>query len=416
MMSGLRGRWVNVAVILVAFIGFFISSSGLEVFKAGGAREENVEYAVEPYIGFLNYVTHAWVFLTTFIFFLCFFKSKVCFLRFTKESLFIVALFTFIFLSVTWSIYPKTSFNNFILLLCFAMLAYAHVWKLGNEALKHIEYFLLVILAASYLMIFFMPSYGIAIGRHEGAWQGIFSHKNNLGVTCDLALAFILGIKRKNIASFCIKFLMIWILLVMSKSYTSILTALIMISFYLVFFKFSDVKLSNRIVLFSLVIVFLTGMSAIFISQSGWSINIFGKSTDFSSRNLIWDFLIGMVSDKPFQGYGLATFQEFSKDNSNLVMDNIGGVVNNTHNGFIDALFSLGIIGFILAVLFTFWTPALNMRNKYFPLASLVAVIFILNNSFESRFFSFNHLIMIYFYIFFFGSMSKHHFHISKFR
>lgn len=399
-----RDNFFKSLLTLFSFFGLFLSSSAFEVFKAGGARPENIEYSIEPYEGILNYVTPLWVILGVafFIFFMRNFKFHLY--RLNKFFLFLILLLSYLFLSVLWSIYPKTSLNNAVLILCFALFSFMHVWVSGtHRTIMDIDHFLFFVVLLSYFMVFFMPTYGLAVGRHEGFWQGVFSHKNNLGVTCDIALAFFLVNRNAGSILYWFKLVLVLFLLVMSGSYTAIFTAFLI----LFFFTIMKIKLSKNIVIFAVFVVLFVGFLAIFISQSGLAFNIFGKGTDFSSRNLIWGFVINRFLERPTLGYGLATFQELAKQEYEIIRLYVGEVVNNTHNGFLDSLLNLGIIGLSLSLVFLFMIPYLNKSSAYFNISILMCLVFIVNNSFESRFFVFSHLLYIYFYCFFIGVKSR---------
>ncbi|MBB6056041.1 O-antigen ligase family protein [Tolumonas osonensis] len=399
-----RSKLFKLLLTLFSFLGLFLSSSGFEVFKAGGARPENIEYSIEPYEGVLNYMTPLWVMLgiVLFILFICNLKFSVY--RLNKFFLFLALLVFYLFLSVSWSIYPKTSLNNAVLILCFALFSFMHVWVSGTRrAIMDIEHFLFFVVLLSYFMVFFMPTYGLAVGRHEGFWQGVFSHKNNLGVTCNMALVFFLI--NKNVCSilYWSKLVLVFFLLIMSGSYTAIFTAFLI----LFFFAAMKIKLSKNIIMFAVFSILFFGFFAVFISQSGLGFNIFGKGTDFSSRNLIWGFVINRFLERPILGYGLATFQELAKQEHEIIRLYVGEVVNNTHNGFLDSLLNLGMIGFSLSLIFLFITPYLNRTSGCFNVSVLMCLVFIVNNSFESRFFVFGHLLYVYFYCFFIGVKSR---------
>lgn len=384
-------------LFLAAFLGFFLSSSALEVFKYGGVRPEYAAFTSAPYEGPLDYVIYVWVVLCSLIFFFYLVRRNM---QVPRRLVFaVLGCLLFLFLPVSWSQYPSVSLNNAILLSVLLIFSFVHVDLIGEDgAVSDVSLIMFLLLLLSLFLIVFVPSYGISIGFHSGSWQGVFSHKNNLGLAALVALVFFL-VEKCNLIVRVLKISVAVLLLVGSKSYTAIAVSLLVIIGYLCIFSLPRRKLSGG-VLFCLVIsLLLSLLTAFTISQLGLQLDIFGKDAGFSNRNLIWGFVSNLIADRPLLGYGLATFQEYSRENPDQVKGAIGGIIGTTHNGFLDVLFSFGAIGGVGVLILLWYTFWLGSHGRHRDLVFLFLVVLIMSNGFESRMFSFNQLYFVWCYL-----------------
>lgn len=388
------------AFTIFSFFGFFLSSSCFEIFKTGGAIPENTEYLMSPYVGILNYMPHVWILIVIFSFILFLPKNRLS-IHPDKAILFVVVLFFYLLLSVFLSEYPNESLNNYVLILSFAVFAIAHIGFSDVDAVvSDIEFFFIFSAFASYFIVFFFPEYGLSIGRHAGYWQGIFSHKNNLGIACSIAISFILFGSKKSSLSLALKLAAVFFLVIKSGSYTSIFVSIFIFLFWLYSLKIKTGKIQASLIIS--VLVFLCFVVVI-ISQANLNVSLFGKGADFSSRSLIWALTLKMALEKPLLGHGLAVFQQYADSYPEFIKNNIGEVIRSTHNGFLDTFFSLGLVGIILSIIFLFFAFQSNFYGRYFYLSLAISIVFVVSNMFESRFFTFNNLIFILIYLFFIG-------------
>ncbi|MNP38813.1 hypothetical protein D3C76_1323520 [compost metagenome] len=97
-----------------------------------------------------------------------------------------------------------------------------------------------------------------------------------------------------------------------------------------------------------------------------------------------------MFYARPVFGYGLNQFEAFFKGANSTFVSNVGFQVGSTHNGFLDLAFSLGMVGVFLA--FAFIIKLIPRKNNDLDLTiSLVFLLaFVVVNSLESLFLSFN--------------------------
>ncbi|MNC43601.1 O-Antigen ligase [compost metagenome] len=130
-------------------------------------------------------------------------------------------------------------------------------------------------------------------------------------------------------------------------------------------------------------------MLAVYISVFNQGMTIFNKDTSFSSRNLIWGFVLQKSLANPF-GYGISQFQNYLTGRDTSLFYSVGFSVAHSHNGFIEILYATGIIGLFLSIASLLSTLKdsilhINFRLNVFAITSIVII-----NTFEARFISFD--------------------------
>lgn len=240
------------------------------------------------------------------------------------------------------------------------------------------------IVAASYVTVFLLPNYGVSVGVHEGRWQGIFSHKNQLGAFCVFSLLFCCHryLLYRERCSLLLLFLTSY-LLFRSESYLAYGLSIF------VFFGFSCYLFGFKRVANIAAVVFIFAVFSVFILTLAFDyrVEILGKE-GFNNRDLIWGYYFQAASDHPFFGHGIGQIQAWSRDNKKEIMDALGSSypVGSAHNGFIDLYFSSGIFGILLALVFfgVFLSKFVVSKSDKFLQYSFLTVFLVLN-LFESR-------------------------------
>ncbi|MBL1376558.1 O-antigen ligase family protein [Zobellella iuensis] len=405
----IRYFFLDLFASLLVFLGLFISTGAIDLIKDGGARPEGYSYAV-PYSGVLDYFSMLWALFSFLLLFsyVLFFNFKVFRLRASVIFLFVFSVF-----SLAWSISPLDTFKNIIAIISFFIIASFHIILLGKrEAIYRVGDIMFLMCAFCYIYVFLFPNYGISVGRHEGSWQGIFPHKNMLGLFGVVSFLLVSFKPSKHVLIKFLKLLFISALVLFSRSYTS-LGVLLAISIIWVLFVFVPYNFRVVVSHFVVISVFFLGFFSVFISVFNVNLEFFGKDTTFSSRNLIWHYTINWIMDSPVYGYGLAVFHSLSESDGEEIASFVGGIISSTHNGFLDAFYSLGVFGFFLSIYMIFESYSRDENVKLLGMLPVFfAIAFIMLNTFESNLFSFNFMIFILFYFLScssvtYGSMSR---------
>lgn len=119
---------------------------------------------------------------------------------------------------------------------------------------------------------------------------------------------------------------------------------------------------------------------------------LLGKSPDISGRTKIWKLVLGLIDERPLQGWGWTSYWiPFLKPYQGLVQMH-GVTYLQAHNAFLDVWLQLGILGlglFIGLIGYTFvplWRLAVRHTSPLYLWPILVFVGLIVQNLTESRF------------------------------
>ncbi len=72
------------------------------------------------------------------------------------------------------------------------------------------------------------------------------------------------------------------------------------------------------------------------------------KDTTLTGRTELWDLLITAIKNRPLLGYGFDTFWQGLHGDSLSIIRGVGWLVPTAHNGYLELLISLGIVGALI--------------------------------------------------------------------
>ncbi|MGG2024825.1 O-antigen ligase family protein [Gottfriedia sp. S16(2024)] len=202
------------------------------------------------------------------------------------------------------------------------------------------------------------PTYGIDQLIHYGAWEGIFTQKNNLAEVMLFYLIFnyyylcYKDIKKGKLHVFII-ILMIFLqvlLIFLSQSTTALFLLTVFILFVLSTYAFSKIKNKLlRISILSFLTPFLLYVILAFITNVKWILGLFGKDLTFTGRDVIWEASFKLMENKWLLGYGYRAIGDGTYFHSNLT-NYINFEIYSLHDGFLETLVYIGIIGFSIVL------------------------------------------------------------------
>jgi exopolysaccharide production protein ExoQ len=202
---------------------------------------------------------------------------------------------------------------------------------------------------------------GYQVQIEAGAWRGIFNHKNDLGAMMALAILVEWHEPARTMSSKVLK--AIWLcayslLLVLSHSVTSIVA--VMLTIFLMF-TFKTFRHQYRVIV--PVLLLATMFTGTLIALNATSVTgALGRSSDLSGRGDLWHWVIIMIQKRPILGYGFSGFWKGASQLSNVVETRIGWSPVYAHNGYLEILLSLGIVGLLLFI----WFAATGIRRAIF--------------------------------------------------
>jgi exopolysaccharide production protein ExoQ len=206
----------------------------------------------------------------------------------------------------------------------------------------------LVVLGASFLVGVLMPAAGLDA---EHRLRGVFAHKNSLAAFAAVALICAVdamtGLSGKKPGRLAWLTGLFGIVALVMTASASPVPAVAVAAFVIVRIKHADSGLPHLLttrlctVLFTAVVL-LPWLAPYF----GQLALLFGRSTDFSGRTLVWRFAIEFFQRNPLFGYGYASF--WNGPAGLLFVQYAHFPVPHAHNGALQFLIDCGAIGLVL--------------------------------------------------------------------
>jgi len=196
-----------------------------------------------------------------------------------------------------------------------------------------------------------LPHLGIATGVHEGAWQGAFNHKNQLGLRMALAGLTFLVLAREEGRSWLwwTAFALALLLLFKSRSASALVVLTATMAAY------GIVKVARLDYRLLLALVIILGLSA---AASGyWLLSNYeavlaalGRDATLTGRTLLWVLVLGEIRERPWLGYGYGGYWLGWGGPSAFIWQAVGWMPPSAHNGYLDAVLDLGVAGLVIAM------------------------------------------------------------------
>jgi len=354
-------------------------------------------YLTEPF--FLLYIKEGFSWVTRLNFYLGNLLFWIVFgllaLRW-KRSIGVVSRgkFLLIFVAITiistvWSDFPKDSQNQGIRLLQTTLMgAYLASRYSLKEQTRMMTLMFGIAAVLSLLYVFAQPQYGV---MHKlslaGSWRGIFVHKNTLGRMMVIGAMFFLinGLSkpRKNWIGWA--FLLLAIQLILGTNSKGALVSFFALVFISPAYRIFRWNPAISIPLY-LIILLLVGNVATWLTDN-WitALASIGKDDTLNGRVPIWEIITERIQERPWLGYGYFGFwQDWKGKWSAMIFRAIPWHPDQAHNGFLDVVLQLGIVGgvvFMLAFLDAIvkavnWIRLTRTVENFWPLGFMSYFVF----------------------------------------
>jgi O-antigen ligase len=308
--------------------------------EGDGIDVNNFDYSINAKISLLIY------FITLILLFL---RWKKVLPVLTKEKL--IWLFVLVIpLSYFWSVAPSESIRFIIYALgTTAFGIYLATRYTLTEQFQILCWTFGLSVFLSILFIVALPHYGIMAAIHEGAFRGVYTHKNQFGLVMVLAATIFL-LRASSGKSWNWLFWLLlagsFALIVLSQSTTSLGNLLIMLSLCALYriFRWRYEYMISAILL-GIVIGIAGILLFIYYGESDLLFVSVGKDSTLSGRTDIWLAVIEMIKRSFWFGYGLAAFWHGLEGPSAYVELTVRVPVAYAHNGFLDLWLGLGFVG-----------------------------------------------------------------------
>ncbi len=278
------------------------------------------------------------------------FSSRGRFTSFLFNNKLLLVLLLWALLSVSWSAVPGLSLKRWIQFAGFLLMArVAVVGEQGPErTLLVLRALFAVAVFASLAMVLLNPEAGLDASRQ--AWKGIHVHKNTLGQVATFTAILWLPTLfvpasplRRGLAMTVVAVALLLVLKSDSKSSQVVLAVLLGVWLWLVLpfrkeIKFAIAPLPVLVTLFWLFTLHSGSIADLFFAA-------IERDSSLTGRTLLWQELLDQFGLHSLYGAGYNGFWTSLNPQARLLVLRIGWDPGQAHNGYLDVLNELGIIG-----------------------------------------------------------------------
>jgi exopolysaccharide production protein ExoQ len=189
-----------------------------------------------------------------------------------------------------------------------------------------------------------------AMSHDDGiaGWTGPFGHKN--GLTMFLLFAVITTVSFETRRG--VKLLVVVTsggLILASQSVTAVVVALALLGFAWFFNQVISAPRDERGRLLAVGAVAGMGMALLALVHLPTLAGLAGRDPTMTRRTEIWDGVIEVVRQRPLTGYGIGgAWINHAVEPTRTILRDLGFFVYHSHNGFLEILLQLGLVGLFL--------------------------------------------------------------------
>src|SRR5262249_37944533 len=277
-----------------------------------------------------------------------------------REALFVlrrnwslVAIVLLALLSSLWAQMPDLVLRKSIGLYGATLLGVALAVRLSFlDQLRMMSWLFRIIGVLSLAFVVFFPSLAVTV---EGQWIGVFEHKNAMGSMLGLGalVEWVRPAESYGARIFRIVALLLYAVLFIHSDSVSPLIALLGALVLTESYKFATNRLRLPVYAFVLATVLVVAIGFTFVVANGDSImGIVGRSSNLTGRTEIWSLTLSFIPQRSILGYGYSGFWQGASPDSFVVNRIMRGWVMYSHNGYLEQLLNLGIVGLVLTLTF----------------------------------------------------------------
>jgi O-antigen ligase len=243
-------------------------------------------------------------------------------------------------ISVLWSVDPGMTARRGTAYLFVVIGAVALVETFDSNTLMRLTSTACVLSAVASIALFF------AFPDADDFFRlaGVFSHKNMAGQAMVVGvLASLHGMRRgRRVRSLCAAAVCTTVA-VMSRSSTSVLAIGVVIVLRVLGTLYAKEGMLRVVGIFC-GLGLLPGV-ALLATDPGWMFDLLGKDQTLTGRTDLWPFVTDCIAERPMLGWGYLAFWSPSNPRAGKISDAVGWDVPEAHNGMLDFMLQIGMIG-----------------------------------------------------------------------
>lgn len=317
-------------------------------------------------------------------------------IAFIKREKFLFLLLFWSLLSIFWSDFAFVTFKRWfqIFLIYFLIITYLTYFN-ESEALKILKAILYPYLLLTLIVVLAIPG---AKDPAFNTWRGLSATKNTLGqigvISSVLTLIFFIKEKSRIKKYIALLFFILSVVIVLGTfSSTSYIALFIFLSGSLLYWiktkVFGRLGVHNSLLIYTYVtgILILIAVMVFVPEFTDFIQGIFGKSETFYDRGKLWSVMLWHASQHPILGCGFQAFWTLENPQLLLLYQTFVWLPNQAHNGYIDLINEIGIVGLILFIIMILKNIVRSFRYQLLTPWLWFLILPLISNVTESNFF-----------------------------
>ena len=331
----------------------------------------------------------------------------------------LVAFLLLCLASVTWSVARiLTAVNATLIILSAVVASYLGVRYRDDELVRITLWFSAAAVILSYILVWLVPGAAImSTLALEGAWRGVFSHKNYTGAivaygSSVVALGYFAYRRAIVKAGLVMLFVASGVLIGLTRSATGVVVLAALLGLLLVFLLWNRFSRRLHRVHYAALGAIFGVLVAVVLASRNRLFALIGRTSSLTGRVPLWGYVIDLTAKHNiWLGYGLWTVWRFLdfRLRAEAALHWPFQVING-HNGFIDVFTYLGMIGLAIfsaltvQMLWRAFSYTVKARSTMALWVVLTAVYVVLANLTISFFFQFETFHWVLFVLVLFAS------------
>lgn len=290
------------------------------------------------------------------------FRQRTSFLLVVKMDFLIWVLVGIALASAIWTVAPDITFRRGLLLVGTTLFGVYLAMRYSlREQLQLLSLALGLVILLSIVFALGLPSSGLMTtqegGVHAGAWRGVMTHKNILGRLMVLSsVVFLFVANYHSLANSkyrwlaWIGYLLSFFLVICSTSKTALVVFLALMIIMPLYRTWR--RNYNQLIPIAIALILVIGSATIlFVDNLPFIASSMGRDLTLTGRTELWSVMFELIQEHPILGYGFNGFwRDWDSDVTAYLWRTLQWECPYGHNGFMDLLAELGILG--LAVFF----------------------------------------------------------------
>jgi O-antigen ligase len=231
----------------------------------------------------------------------------------------------------------------------------------------------LLIIGLSYFGVIFLPQYSIhqvtdlSEPQLAGNWRGVFGHKNLTSAVFSVLsfIGFFVRSQRPTLGSVIIVLSLVFVFFSGGKSSSVICVATILVS--AISMRISSFTLWALLMAAPLAGLNLFGIGSVAIPSLAAITSALPLDSSFTGRSDVWVYALSKAAEKPLFGYGYLAFwnTEAMLYGGGEQSTDWAQTASHAHNGYLDAVLSMGYPGLMMFFVALMAQPALDIRRAH---------------------------------------------------